>query len=116
MVPESPKHRHPLSNELYTPITPEILALFARLYDEYRTWRAVAEAVETKTRVIRRVRSSTRSAISMTLLDRVIQKSGIGDLRDYTWFTAEDMIALGLWKPVKPWGSKGEHDEDDERA
>lgn len=93
--------KHPRGEELFTPITPEIRSLFVHLYDEYNTWRAVAEAVQTKARVIRRVRSERHSAISMTLLDRVIQKGGIGRLGDYTWFTADDMIALGIWKPVQ---------------
>lgn len=93
--------KHPREGvDLYTPITPEIIGLLNQLRDEHGTWRAVAEAVQTKVRIIRRVRQGERSAISMTLLDRIIQKGGIGDLDDFVWFTPDDLTAMGIWKPV----------------
>jgi hypothetical protein len=94
--------KHPNSGDLYTPITPEILELFAQLKRRYETWRRVAYHVDTRLKVLRNIRNGQRKAISMRLLDRIITHSGVGSLEDYTWFTPDDLVALGIWKSFYP--------------
>lgn len=96
-------NRHPMHGDVYTPITPEIRALLERMKAECGgTWRSVAERTSTKQRIIRRIRDTARrpdsAAVSLRLLDRLITKTGVGDLNDYEWFEAEDMVKLGIWK------------------
>jgi hypothetical protein len=44
------------------------------------------------------IRKGKRKAISMRVLDRAITTSGVGNLYDFTFFTAEDLVKLGIWK------------------
>lgn len=95
---DHPPGRHPLRGELYTPITPEILELLETLHRKYGTWLVVAYHAKTRARHLREIRHR-RQAITMKLLDRIITETGIGRLEDYEWFTADDLVLLGLWKP-----------------
>jgi hypothetical protein len=96
-----PERLHPAHAEKYTPITPEILELIEGLKRRYGTWRAVAYHTETKLKVLRNIRMGKRKAISMRLLDRILTKTGSGLLEDYIWFTPDDLVTLGIWKPVQ---------------
>jgi hypothetical protein len=50
---------------------------------------------------MRNIRGGKRKAISMTLLDRLITTTDVGSLDEFIWFTADDLVALGIWKPVQ---------------
>lgn len=90
---------HPLGGDLYTPINEDILKLLWRMRDKHETWREVAYLSGMKLKVLRRLRKDpNQRTISMTTLDNLITTTGVGDLRDYVWFTADDLVALGLWK------------------
>jgi hypothetical protein len=99
--------------DLYTPYGPEILELLERMKLEYGSWRRVCLVSNTKTKVMRNVRGGKRKAISLRWLDRIITSTGIGSVEAFMWFTAEDMVALGIWKPsqyaVGLKRIKGEH-------
>jgi hypothetical protein len=38
----------------------------------------------------------------MTKLDEIITTTGVGELRDYDWFTADDLVESGVWDPPAP--------------
>ncbi len=95
------KHKHPNGDDLYTPITPELIALFERMRAEHGTWRKVAALSETKLKVLRNLRRGDRKAISQTLLDRICQGTRVGSVHEFIWFTADDLVALGIWEPVQ---------------
>lgn len=95
------ERRHPNSADLYTPITPEVLSLLTRMNVEHRSWRKVAALSGTRLRVLRNLRSGKRKAISQRLLDRMCTTTGVGNIREFTWFTADDLVALGIWDPVQ---------------
>lgn len=90
--------RHPRQADLYTPFGPDVLAILMRMHDEYGSWRRVAAITETRMRVIRVVKSGRRKAISQRFMDRLITKSGVGNLEQLPWFTADDLVTLGVWK------------------
>lgn len=98
------EYKHPKSGDLYTPINEDVLRLFWRMREKHGTWREVAYLSNTRLKVLRRLRKDPeQKAISMTMLDRLITTTGVGELRDYTWFTADDLVALGVWKkPAEP--------------
>lgn len=96
-----PEQRHPNDYDLYTPVTPELLLLLDRMRREHGSWREVAAISETKIRVLRRLHRVERKAVSMKLLDRLCQATNVGSIAEFTWFTADDLVALGIWNPVK---------------
>lgn len=92
---------HPNGGDLYTPVTPEVKELFLRMRRELGTWRMVAWKGEVRLKVLRNMRRSTRKAISQSLLDRLTTGTGVGSIHEFTWFTAQDLVNLGIWEPVK---------------
>lgn len=97
-----PKSSHPASGDLYTPITPEIVDLLWRLYAEYGSWTVVAYHCAVRLRMLRRIRNRESKTISQSLLDKIITLGRIGNIRDYPWFTADDLVAMGIWEPPAP--------------
>lgn len=93
--------RHPADLDLYTPVTPELIALFERMKQEHGTWRNVAAISDTRLKVLRNLRQGKRKAVSQRLLDRIITTTGVGGVHEFTWFTANDLVALGIWDPVQ---------------
>jgi hypothetical protein len=92
---------HPNHQELYTPFTRQVVLLFERMRDEHGTWRDVAYLTDTRLKVLRLARNGSRKAISIKLMDRMIQGTGVGSLDDFTWFTPEDLVKLGIWEDVE---------------
>jgi hypothetical protein len=90
--------RHPNARELYTPFTRDVVLLLERMRDEHGTWRDVAALSNTRLKVLRLTRNGARKAISMKLMDRLIQGTGVGSLDDFEWFTPEDLVKLGIWE------------------
>lgn len=91
---------HPKSEDLYTPITPEVQALFQRMYDELGSWREVAAAGRIRLKVLRNLRQRKRTCVSQRRLDKLCSGTGIGGVHEFPWFTADDLVKLGIWKPV----------------
>jgi len=95
------RSHHPKSGDLYTPVNNDILDLFDQMRARHGSWREVAYLSNTRLKVLRRWRRLEVRAISMTKLDELITTTGVGSLRDYVWFTADDLVALGIWdKPA----------------
>jgi hypothetical protein len=94
-------HRHPNAGDLYTPMTPEVYALFERMLHEHGTWRQVAALTETRLKVLRNLRKGKRKAISQRLLDRLCTGTKVGAVHEFPWFTADDLVTLGIWDPVQ---------------
>lgn len=90
---------HPSSGDLYTPVTAEVIALLIRMKLKHRFWRDVSAISGTKLRVVRRLRYGEYKTVSMSLLDRMITTTGVGSIEDFVWFTADDLVALGIWDP-----------------
>src|SRR5262245_18826374 len=98
-MPEKKKHLS-ADKDLYTPVGPEVLGLLNYMRMRHGgTWRQIAYLTDTRLRVHRHVRTD-RKAISMTLMDRLITHTGYGSLNDFPWFTADDLVTLGVWKPL----------------
>ncbi len=99
---------HPKKNELYTPWGPQIVELLDRMRAELGTWRDVSWKGGVRLKVLRGLRQGThanqakpRTTVSMTVLDRMIQGCGVGNLNDYPWYTPDELIGLGLWEPFE---------------
>jgi hypothetical protein len=99
------RFEHPQSAELWTPVTPELMTLIHRMRLEWGTWREVSAQTGVRLRVLRHVHQANRKAISLSLLDRLISGTRMGDLRDFPWFTADDLVELGIWEPVVHFGN-----------
>jgi len=95
------RERHPKHGDLYTPVTQELLDLFERMAVEHGSYRRVCAVSGTRMKVFRFMRRGKRKAISMSQLDRLITTTEVGSLRDFIWFTADDLVALGIWKPTQ---------------
>lgn len=92
---------HPNEGDVYTPITPEVVELFERMKAEGDgTWRQVAATCGMRLKVLRNIYTVRRKTISLALLDRAITRTGVGNLRDYLWFTPQDLVAMGIWDDV----------------
>lgn len=96
------KYRHPKHGDLYTPLTPELMELFARMRARHGSWRQVAYLSNTRLKVLRRYHRGTARTISMTKLDEIITTTGVGSLRDYPWYEADDLVKMGVWDPPAP--------------
>jgi hypothetical protein len=95
------RYTHPKHEDLYTPVTPELIALFERMKAEHATWRRVCWITNTRMKVMRSLRNGSRKTISMKKLDEMIQATEVGSLTEFTWFTADDLVNLGIWKPTQ---------------
>lgn len=104
-------HKHPNSHDLYTPITPEVQALFQRMHDEHGNWRRVAAISKTRSKVLRIVRTAKRKTVSQRLLDRICVTTEVGSIDEFPWYTPEELVSLGIWEPVMyVEGDKRVHD------
>jgi hypothetical protein len=95
------KYPHPKGDDLYTPFGPALEDLFERMKLEHGTWRRVCWITNTRLKVMRQMRRGKRKAISMRKLDEMITATKVGHLDEFTWFTAEDLVRLGIWKDVE---------------
>lgn len=95
------EHRHPAHRDLYTPVTNEMIILFERMKIEHGTYRRVCALSGVRMKVFRQVRRGKHKAVSLELMDKLVTSTGVGSLREFTWFTAEDLVALGIWKPTQ---------------
>lgn len=93
---------HPNSGDLFTPVTPELVVLLERMRDEMGNWRLVAAAVPMRMKVLRNLRRGKgRKAVSQSLVDRLCTTTGVGSIDEFVWFTADDLVVLGIWaQPV----------------
>ena len=89
---------HPSQRDLYTPLTPELTALFKRMRDEHGSWRKVAALTGTRMKVLRNIRKK-RKCVSLTVLDRMCSGTRVGSVSEFPWFTADDLVRLGIWDP-----------------
>lgn len=95
--------RHPNARDLYTPITPEFVALLERMRAECGNWRLVCAAVPMRMKVLRNLRRGKgRKAVSQSLVDRMCTATGVGSIDEFTWFTADDLVVLGIWSKWVP--------------
>lgn len=105
MTEKLPLPPHPLQNrDLYTPVTTDMMDLLYRMRLREGSWRGVARLLGLRVqpmkgcRELRKLRAGKVKAISMTVLDRMLTHAGIGlTVSDYQWFTAEDLVKLGVW-------------------
>jgi len=62
-------------------------------------WDYLAWLTEIRVRQLRRVMTGETKTVTMGTMDKVVTRTGYGDLDDWVWFTAEDLEVLGIWKP-----------------
>lgn len=89
---------HPLSRDLYTPITVDLILFLDECKLAAGTWRAICERGNIRLRVLRRLRHGNNFAVSMSLMDRIITGAGTGSLYEWLWFEADDLVKLGFWE------------------
>jgi hypothetical protein len=88
-------------------MTPEVYDLLEQMRTELGSWRVVAWKGNIKLRVLRNIRQGKRKAITLKVLDRMITGTGVGNLGQFTFFTAEDLVRLGIWS--EPTYLDGDH-------
>jgi hypothetical protein len=117
-VNDGVRYRHPLGKDVYTPMTPQMMGLLWRMRLEVGTWGELAYLAGLRRRQLRRATRLECQVISMTLLDRLCQASNVGHVGEFIWFTAEDLVELGFWKPIKYLNGRPrtKSDEDLRRA
>jgi hypothetical protein len=70
--------RHPNDWDLYTPLTQEVIDLLVRMRRELGSWREVAYVAGKRMREIRRIYRVEVKVVSMSMMDRLCQGSGVG--------------------------------------
>jgi hypothetical protein len=93
--------KHPRQGDVYTPVTPELVALLERMHDELGSWRAVCFAADIRPKILRSVRNSRSKSVSFSWLDDLCTCTGVGSVDEFQWFTPDDLVALGIWKPTQ---------------
>jgi hypothetical protein len=97
------KSKHPNHGDLYTPWNEELLELLDQMRLELGSWRKVCAASGMRMRQMRYLRSGKRTkAVTMNLVDRLCTTTGVGSIEDFVWFTAWDLVDLGIWKKPAP--------------
>jgi hypothetical protein len=100
---------HPLSNkfEVYTPMTEDICRLLDRMKDEHGgRWRDVSALSGVRLKQIRSLRQSKhangkdRKTVSLGVMDRLITTTDVGHVSDYPWYTPDELVEMGIWKPI----------------
>jgi len=100
-MPKQPNLRHPRGDDLYTPMNDQVLELFDRMLEEWGSWRRVAWKSNMRLKALRNLRQSQRTAVSMSLIDRMTTGCGVGGVHEFEWYTPDELIDLGIWKPVQ---------------
>lgn len=96
-------YKHPSHFDLWTPWNEQFLELLNQMRVEYGSWRKVCEVSKTRLKAMRNLRNGSRKAVSMRVVDRLCSTTGVGSIEDFVWFTAWDLVALGVWKkPADP--------------
>jgi hypothetical protein len=99
--------KHPKQNERYTIWGPQVVELLERMRVELGTWRDVSATGEVRLKQLRALRlgihpnGKKRTTVSMTVIDRMITNSGVGRVSDFTWYTPDELIEMGLWAPIE---------------
>lgn len=87
----------------WTPVNEEVLDILRRLHREGGSWTAVAMATTVKQRQIYRIRKGQQKCVSMKVLDRLLAKSSMShSIRDFPWYTIEEIQEMGLWNQPLP--------------
>src|SRR5262245_9894683 len=98
---------HPLDGEVYTPVTKDIIRLIDRLYLEHGRWRDVAALCGLRVKQVRAIRQmkhangNRRKTISLTVMDRMLTTTEVGHVGDYPWYTPDELVEMGIWKPIR---------------
>jgi len=98
---------HPLNGEVYTPVTDEIVALIDRLHDEHGRWRDIAELSGIRSKQLRSLRrhrhanGNRRKTISLGMLDKLLTTTEVGHINNYPWYTPDELVAMGIWRPIR---------------
>jgi hypothetical protein len=89
--------RHPNDWDLYTPLTQEVIDLLVRMRRELGSWREVAYVAGKRMREIRRIYRVEVKVVSMSMMDRLCQGSGVGHISEFRWYTAKELVEMGIW-------------------
>lgn len=80
-------------------MTPDLLEFLDGVKRGCGGWDRVAWLIQVNSsRPLRRIMAGGQLTVSMSLMDKVVTRTGYGDLNDWVWFTPEDLQVLGLWK------------------
>lgn len=87
-----------MRDEIYTPITDEIVEILWSLHREYGTWGGVVEATGIRKRMLYRIRNREYLSVSMTVLDKILTNSHHRvRVEDLEWYTVDGMVENGHW-------------------
>lgn len=92
---------HPMDGEMFTPMTPQVIELLERMRAEWKYWTVVAWKCNLRMKQLRNLRTGTRSAISLSLMDRMVTGTGVGHITEFEWYTPDQLVDMGIWKPVQ---------------
>jgi hypothetical protein len=96
-----------LQGDYYTRVDERLLAVLEDLKRDYGTWRRVADAVRMSTRTLRLLRRGHNYCVSLTQMDRILSRTDREwVLENFDWYTPEQLVELGYWKPMTTVGLK----------
>lgn len=103
-----------LEDELWTPITDEVIALMEEARVNFGgNWDLLGRTIGHRARILRRYRTKDpdtkptrrRNAIPFGILDKVLTVGGIGNrISELPWYTTDQMVEKGHWRPMLDLG------------
>lgn len=73
------------------------------------SWKSVVRQARMSTRYLRMIRNDDgRVAVSMAVMDKILSRTGFaGRLDDLPWYTPDQLVEIGVWKPHNTDGLVG---------
>lgn len=103
------EHYAHLSGDLYAVLDEQVIDLLTAAKEEFGSWRALAFRTGYRERVFRRWRNGggradrRRITIPMKVLDDILTAANLNQrLDELHWYTVEELVSLGIWKPMIP--------------
>lgn len=80
-----------------------LIEILTQVKDDIGSWRQLALALDIPERYFRKVRAKKLKTVSYNMMDRITTRSSISHrLRQLEWYTVDELLAMGIWKPQLP--------------
>lgn len=94
---------------------------FDALMEELRlavggNWKDIARQARLSTRYVRRLRGREWKTVSWHVMDKVLSRLGMpGRMETIRWYTPEELVKMGVWKPHSMVGLEGHREKKQPR-
>jgi hypothetical protein len=91
--------------DVYTFIDEDLFEMLGRMRQKCGSWNEVHATSGMKVRALRRLhnpRPGEPELVSMSVVDRLIQTTGVGALTDLEWYTPTELVEMGVWREPGP--------------